>query len=92
MKTPYLSYCNEKIRIERKKGGLLNDSFRWILDNPEFQRWREDERSQLLWIKGDAGNGKTMLMTGMINELQQRVARWDIICQGCSFLLLMLGP
>jgi hypothetical protein len=46
---------NEKIRIERPKGGLLNDSFRWILDNPEFQRWREDERSQLLWIKGDAG-------------------------------------
>jgi hypothetical protein len=29
---------NEKIRIERAKGGLLTDSFRWILDNFEFQR------------------------------------------------------
>ncbi|KAN0077506.1 hypothetical protein V8E54_005810 [Elaphomyces granulatus] len=66
---------NEKSRIERTKGGLLNDSFRWILDNSEFQRWREDKQSQLLWIKGDAGKGKTMLMIGIINELQQQVAR-----------------
>jgi hypothetical protein len=66
---------NEKIRIERTKGGLLTDSFRWILDNSEFQRWREGNQSQLLWIKGDAGKGKTMLMIGIINELQQQVAR-----------------
>ncbi|KAN0083567.1 hypothetical protein V8E54_002655 [Elaphomyces granulatus] len=65
---------NEKIRIERTKGGLLSDSFRWILSNSEFQRWREDKQSQLLWIKGDAGKGKTMLMIGIIDELQQ-VAR-----------------
>ena len=66
---------NEKIRIERTKGGLLSDSFRWILGNSEFQRWREDKQSQLLWIKGDAGKGKTMLMIGIIDELQQQVAR-----------------
>ncbi|KAN0073083.1 hypothetical protein V8E54_009197 [Elaphomyces granulatus] len=66
---------NEKSRIERTKGGLLSDSFRWILNNSEFQRWREDKQSQLLWIKGDAGKGKTMLMIGIIGELQQQVAK-----------------
>ena len=66
---------DEKIRIERTKGGLLIDSYRWILDNSEFQRWREGSHSQLLWIKGDAGKGKTMLMIGIIDELQQQVAR-----------------
>src|SRR5712664_2368675 len=66
---------NEKIRIERTKGGLLSDSFRWILNNSEFQRWRVYKQSQLLWIKGDAGKGKTMLMIGLIDELQQQVAR-----------------
>ena len=65
---------NEKIRIERTKGGLLIDSFRWILDNSEFQRWREGTYSQLFWIKGDAGKGKTMLMIGIINELLLQVA------------------
>src|SRR5882762_1862691 len=66
---------NEKTRIERTKGGLLSDSFCWILSNSEFQRWREDKQSQLLWIKGDAGKGKTMLMIGIIGELLQQVAR-----------------
>src|ERR1700719_2367136 len=64
---------NEKIRIEGTKGGLLTDSFRWILDNSEFQRWREEKQSQLLWIKGDAGKGKTMLMIGIVDELEQQV-------------------
>ena len=82
----------EKIRIERIKGGLLTDSFRWILNNPEFQRWREGNCSQLLWIKGDAGKGKTMLIIGIINELLLQVARSGIssvtevlsyfLCQG----------
>ena len=66
---------DEKIRIERTKGGLLTDSFRWILNNSEFQRWREGNQSQLLWVKGDAGKGKTMLMIGIINELQRQVAK-----------------
>ncbi|KAN0066955.1 vegetative incompatibility protein HET-E-1 [Elaphomyces granulatus] len=66
---------NEKSRIERTKGGLLTDSFRWILDNSEFQRWREAKQSKLLWIKGDAGKGKTMLMIGVIDQLRQQVAR-----------------
>ena len=66
---------NEKIRVERTKGGLLTDSFRWILDNSEFQRWREDKQSQLLWIKGDTGKGKPMLMIGIIDELLQQVAK-----------------
>jgi hypothetical protein len=67
--------CHERTRIERVKGGLLSGSFRWILENSEFQRWREDKQSQLLWIKGDAGKGKTMLMIGIINELLLQVAR-----------------
>jgi NACHT domain len=65
----------EKTRIEQTKGGLLIDSFRWILDNSEFQRWHEGNHNQLLWIKGDAGKGKTMLMIGIINELLQQVAK-----------------
>ncbi|KAL3482819.1 hypothetical protein BJX62DRAFT_231418 [Aspergillus germanicus] len=32
----------ERGRIEATKGGLLDDSFRWVLGNAEFQRWRQD--------------------------------------------------
>jgi hypothetical protein len=35
----------------------------------------EDKQSQLLWIKEDTGKGEAMLMLGIVNELQQQVAR-----------------
>ncbi|KAN0071701.1 WD40-repeat-containing domain protein [Elaphomyces granulatus] len=60
---------------EQTSKTLVTDSFRWILDNSEFQRWREDKQSQLLWIKGDTGKGKPMLMIGIIDELLQQVAK-----------------
>jgi hypothetical protein len=61
---------DDKKRIEDTKGGLLKESYRWILENPEFQQWRNDEQNHLLWIKGGPGKGKTMLLCGIINELE----------------------
>jgi len=46
----------DKQRIEKTKGGLLNDSYLWILDSPDFRLWRHDEASRLLWIRGDPGH------------------------------------
>ncbi|KAI8240877.1 hypothetical protein K4K55_000267 [Colletotrichum sp. SAR 10_96] len=60
---------HDKDRIENTKGGLLRDSYRWILENPDFQTWRKDSDKRLLWVKGDPGKGKTMLLCGLINEL-----------------------
>ena len=65
---------NDKKRIEDTKGGLLEGSYRWVLDNSSFQQWYNDPQSQLLWIKGNPGKGKTMLLCGIINELQRAVA------------------
>ncbi|KAF0322667.1 nacht and wd domain protein [Colletotrichum asianum] len=58
---------DDKKRIERTKGNLLRDSYRWILDHDDFGQWRADKR--LLWIKGGPGKGKTMLLCGIIDEL-----------------------
>ncbi|KAK2015457.1 WD40 repeat-like protein [Colletotrichum eremochloae] len=63
---------DDKIRIERTKGGLLRDSFRWILDHDDFRRWQDDEQSRVLWVKGDPGKGKTMLLCGIITELEKQ--------------------
>jgi hypothetical protein len=50
---------------------LLADSYRWILENFCFQQWRYDKQSRLLWIKGDPGKGKTMLLCGIVDELNK---------------------
>ncbi|EXL40785.1 hypothetical protein FOCG_16729 [Fusarium oxysporum f. sp. radicis-lycopersici 26381] len=61
----------DKKRIQDTKGGLLRDSYRWILDHAKFQQFRDDPQSRLLWIKGDPGKGKTMVLCGIIDELEE---------------------
>ncbi|KAL7892665.1 WD40-repeat-containing domain protein [Trichoderma sp. TUCIM 5745] len=63
---------HDKLRIENTKGGLLEDSYRWIFEHSDFQRWHDNKDRPLLWIKGDPGKGKTMLLCGIINKLQGR--------------------
>jgi hypothetical protein len=62
---------DDKTRIQDAKGGLLRDSYRWILNNKDFRKWRSSPQSQILWIKGDPGKGKTMLLCGIIDELEK---------------------
>lgn len=59
----------DKKRIEQNKGGLVTDAHRWVFDNDEFQQWRNNEDGQLLWITGNVGTGKTMLLAAIINEM-----------------------
>ncbi|RKL08560.1 Vegetative incompatibility protein HET-E-1 [Fusarium oxysporum] len=70
---------DDRKRIEETKGGLLKDSYRWILENTDFQRWRNDPQNPLLWVKADPGKGKTMLLCGVIDELQQSMGATDLL-------------
>ncbi|KAL7956181.1 hypothetical protein V8C34DRAFT_306785 [Trichoderma compactum] len=64
----------DKKRIEGIKGGLFEDSYRWILENPEYQAWRSNDEKRLLRLGGDPGKGKTMLLCGLVRELKQQSA------------------
>jgi hypothetical protein len=59
----------DKKRIEDTKGGLLRDSYQWIFEHADFYNWRDNEQGRVLWIKGDPGKGKTMLLCGIIDEM-----------------------
>ncbi|KAF5686351.1 heterokaryon incompatibility protein het-E-1 [Fusarium circinatum] len=62
---------HDKGRIEQTNGGLLKNSYVWILESAEFINWRDKSKAgRLLWVRGDPGKGKTMLLSGLINELQ----------------------
>lgn len=62
---------DDKTRIQRTKGNLLKDSYRWILSHEDFKRWCDNPQYRLLWIKGDPGKGKTMLLCGIIDEIEK---------------------
>ena len=78
----YTDPSDDKKRIEDTKGGLLADSYRWVLDNTTFQQWQQwqqEPNNRLLWIKGDPGKGKTMLLCGIINELQGSMSQSTLL-------------
>ncbi|KAI1030016.1 hypothetical protein LB504_010443 [Fusarium proliferatum] len=98
---------DDKSRIEETKGGLLENAYRWILQNDKFQEWYNATQSQLLWIKGDPGKGKTMLLCGLINELENehrllsyffcqateaRLSNAAAVLRGLIYLLLVRCP
>ncbi|KAK1837656.1 WD domain-containing protein [Colletotrichum chrysophilum] len=64
-----------KAKIQRTGGGLLKDSYEWILDHEDFRRFHSNSQNRLLWIRGDPGKGKTMLLCGMIDELKAESSR-----------------
>ncbi|KAL6802556.1 hypothetical protein GGI42DRAFT_360255 [Trichoderma sp. SZMC 28013] len=65
--------ADEKLRIQKAKGHFLRESFSWVLDHENFNRWCTAE-SGVFWIKGDPGKGKTMLMCGIIDEFEKDAA------------------
>lgn len=59
---------SHKEDIQERKGGLVEGSYRWILQDEQFTKWYESE-SSLLWLNGDPGKGKTMSVCGIIDHI-----------------------
>ncbi|OQE21964.1 hypothetical protein PENSTE_c011G07970 [Penicillium steckii] len=64
-----------KNSLKQAKDKLLRQSFEWVLQNPSYLSWRDGNDVCLLWIKGGAGKGKTMMSIGLIERLcQEQIA------------------
>ncbi|XXG98997.1 hypothetical protein Hte_005330 [Hypoxylon texense] len=63
---------DDKRRIEDAKGGLLREAYSWIFEKEDFTQWLLGPTNGLLWVRGDPGKGKTMLLCGIIDELEDR--------------------
>ncbi|SPJ73867.1 related to vegetatible incompatibility protein HET-E-1 [Fusarium torulosum] len=74
---------HDKRSIISAKGGLVYDSYRWVTENQQYKQWYDDRSNRLLWIKGDPGKGKTMLLCGIIDELEKSIpnAVFYFFCQ-----------
>ena len=64
---------HDKQRIEAKGDQLLEGSCSWVLQDPAFVTWWNRDDSRLLWIHGNPGKGKTMIMISLISELSKRL-------------------
>lgn len=79
---------HDKKRILLFKGPLLWDAFNWIFGHQEFNKWRYTKDSGVFWIKGDPGKGKTMLLCGIIEDLEQNSQNANLgyfFCQATDY-------
>lgn len=53
---------------------MISECYDWILHHETFLRWRDDDAgsARMLWMRGDPGKGKTMLVCGIINHLLEK--------------------
>jgi hypothetical protein len=57
------------------KDPLLEGSCSWIFDDQAFTEWWNNDESGILWIHGDPGKGKTMMMIALIEEISDRLRK-----------------
>ncbi|KAK4506434.1 hypothetical protein PRZ48_000166 [Zasmidium cellare] len=81
---------DEMTALEKRKDKLIPNSYSWISAKPEYKQvmaWDTQTKSRLLWIKGAAGTGKTMIMIGLIRELHEHFnlpCLCYFLCQGTN--------
>ena len=58
-----------KFRLKVNKDKLLHECIEWILQDLQYLSWRNTDDVCLLWIKGGAGKGKTMISISLVERL-----------------------
>jgi hypothetical protein len=78
-----------KNQIKENRDKLLYEAIEWILRSPQYASWEKGDIVCLLWIKGGAGKGKTMMSIGLIEQLslmQDTVVTY-FFCQNANYEL-----
>jgi hypothetical protein len=69
---PYRKH-HEETRIK-----ILNGTGGWLFRHPGFDNWRNWGNSEILWLHGSAGTGKSTLLSVTRSE-QMRIANADFL-------------
>ncbi|KAG2002803.1 hypothetical protein GB937_009449 [Aspergillus fischeri] len=80
---------SEMADIEARKDTLLKEAYEWVLRTEQYAAWTSwdvQDPCRLLWINGPAGTGKTMLLIGVVRELEKQLGAnlTYFFCQSAS--------
>ena len=76
---------DDKKRIEAIKGGLLKGSYQWILDHPEFRRWRAGTVRRREHVAGEQAPAVAQLCSGRHSTMLTMAALPQPICCALQF-------
>jgi hypothetical protein len=61
-----------------RRNHLASGTGEWLLRSPEYRTWLENSHSSVLWLRGSAGTGKSMLASATLNHLKANPRPGDI--------------
>ena len=64
----------DRKEIENRKDNLMEDSCEWILSNQSFREAMDSPQTELLWIHGEPGKGKTMIAMFLVDTISARIS------------------
>ena len=51
---------------------LMPGTGSWLFSKEQYVQWNDNPRSALLWLRGDAGTGKSTIMASLIDQLESQ--------------------
>ncbi|KAK7531715.1 ankyrin repeat-containing domain protein [Phyllosticta citribraziliensis] len=70
----WLSAIDFRKHHEAMISGILPNTGEWLLTNPEYASWKSSSSSEILWLHGTWGCGKSRLAAVMIEDLEKQRA------------------
>ena len=59
----------------------------WVLRREEYERWRQNHQTAFLWMSADAGCGKSVLSSFLVDLLRSEVSELETPAVVCHFFL-----
>jgi hypothetical protein len=70
--------CHSTKTLSSRSKESLEGTGRWFLQTAEYLQWR-DQPSNLLWLTGRSGAGKSVLMSTVIHDLQTNRRKGELV-------------
>jgi hypothetical protein len=67
---------HDKKRIEDTKGGLLEDSYCWILENSELKQWRRPSRPGFYGLRATPAKARRCYSVALSTSWSNHQSRW----------------
>ena len=65
------------MKTENRKNPLLKGTCEWVRENPAYRAWVNNMSSRILWIHGDPGKGKTMIVLSLLEAFSPSAGSSD---------------
>ncbi|KAL2863747.1 ankyrin repeat-containing domain protein [Aspergillus lucknowensis] len=72
-------FDGEGSELQKHLAAHVPGTGKWLFDNDRYKRWDSSHDTGLLWIKGTAGTGKSVIAAQLIRTLQESEASTPVL-------------